>query len=352
MSPDSEHPRPRVLCVEDELTLLADLQEELCSAGYEVRAASSVGAALACLDGYAPDLILCDVMLGEDSAADGYDFHRRLREDRPDLAATPFIFLTALGQRSHLLQAKREGIDDYLVKPVDYDLLLATIGARLAQVGRVRSAAPRWQDQQILRLRDVLAPLPGAVLLCDGNRTLRYANHKAQTLMQESALWRVNTAGRLVWPEATAASMQRLQQHFSELCQGDGAGRRVQALEMRSPGDTVLVSLVRLSADSSPDPEQQLFAMFLCSAHSRPVPDVETLRLLFNLTRSEAKIARLLAQGRRTEDVSSELGISLATVSFHLRNLFQKTGVARQSDLVALVLAAGWTLPELNGGGC
>ena len=48
-------------------------------------------------------LVLCDVMLGDDDEPDGYFVHQHIRQQRPDLAATPFIFLTALGQRDDLL---------------------------------------------------------------------------------------------------------------------------------------------------------------------------------------------------------------------------------------------------------
>lgn len=339
----------RVLCIEDELTLLADLQEELCAAGYDVRVASSVAQALIVLDDFTPDLVLCDVMLGADDQPDGYALHQHIRQQRPDLAATPFILLTALGQRSDLLQAKRLGIDDYLVKPVDYDLLLATIAARLASVGRVRDSQAFSHSELLGRMRDVFAQLPGAVLLCDGDGNLLHANHQAQALMQEHGLWRVDAKGRLEWPYALPAALQTLKQNLAELSQCATGVRRVQTLEMRRATDAVLLGLLKLDGAEHAVAAQQLFALFVCSAQSRPVPEVEALRLLFGLTRSEARVARLMAQGIRSEAVAEALGVSVATVNFHLRNLFQKTGVTRQSELVAQVLAAGWTLPEMAG---
>lgn len=339
----------RVLCIEDELTLLADLQEELCAAGYDVRVASSMAQALVVLEDFTPDLVLCDVMLGADDQPDGYALHQHIREQRTDLSATPFILLTALGQRSDLLQAKRLGIDDYLIKPVDYDLLLATIAARLASVGRVRDSQAYNHAELLGRMRDIFAQLPGAVLLCDGESNLLYANHQAQALMQEHGLWRVAPKGRLDWPYALPAAVHTLKQTIAEMSQGAVGVRRVQTLEMRRASDTVLLGLLKLDGDEQAAAMQQLFALFVCCAQSRPVPDVEVLRLLLGLTRSEARVARLLAQGIRSEAVAEELSISVATVNFHLRNLFQKTGVTRQSELVAQVLAVGWALPEMAG---
>ena len=63
----------------------------------------------------------------------------------------PFIFLTALADRNDVLIGKQAGADDYLVKPIDYEILLATIAARLEQVARVppgavQRAQEAWQD--------------------------------------------------------------------------------------------------------------------------------------------------------------------------------------------------------------
>src|SRR5690606_27931780 len=49
---------------------------------------------------------------------------------------------SALGDPREIVEGKRLGADDYLVKPIDYDLLLATVHARLRQVARIRSAGP------------------------------------------------------------------------------------------------------------------------------------------------------------------------------------------------------------------
>ncbi|MGE8497173.1 MAG: response regulator [Pseudomonas sp.] len=331
-----------ILCIEDEATLLADVNDELTAAGYRVLTASSADAALEHLQNARPDLVLCDVMLGGDSTRDGYFIHQYIRSERPDLADTPFLFLTALGHRSAILEAKREGIDDYLVKPVDYDMLLATISARLAQVERFRGYAQRQKPDFVQRMTGIFEQLPGAVLLCDRAGQLRYATPKAQRLSQEESLWRSNAQGQVTWPAFTAATVQKLQQSLRELNQP--GERRVLALERQGAGAPVVASFLCLESDG--DQVEQLLAIFLSSTQSRPLPDAATLRQMFGLTPSEATVALLLAQGRRSEEVACELGVSPTTVAFHLRNLFSKSGVTRQSDLVALVLSAGWAIPE------
>lgn len=340
-----------ILCIEDEVTLLADLVEELSAAGYRVLAANTVAQALLQLEQQRPDLVLCDVMLGGDSSRDGYFIHQHIRQQRPDLADLPFIFLTALGQRSAILEAKRVGVDDYLVKPVDYDMLLATVRARLAQIERLRGHVQSNQGRFIEHLQSIFSQLPGAVVLCDPVGKLLYANAKAQRLAQEEGIWAEDSRGLLIWPGAKPSSLQTFRQYAGELHAQVGA-RRVLALERYSgcSGGSVFVSLLSLApvAQALSESTGNLLAIFLSSAQSRSLPELETLRLIFALTPTEARVALLLAQGLRRDEVAAVLDVSGSTVSFHLRNLFSKTATGRQADLVALVLSAGSALPDLS----
>ncbi len=58
---------------------------------------------------------------------------------------------------------------------------------------------------------------------------------------------------------------------------------------------------------------------------------------VFGLTDREADVACLLAQGLDLPDISSRLRLSLATVRSYLKGVFEKTGVTRQAELVALL---------------
>lgn len=127
--------KARILCVEDEDMLLQDLKEELEDENYEVLTAKDGQAALAILKEEKPDLIISDMMMPK---LDGPGLLTHLRQNRPSLNDVPFIFLTAKATRDDLVAGKRLGVDDYLTKPVDYDLLLATVEASLGQVTRVK----------------------------------------------------------------------------------------------------------------------------------------------------------------------------------------------------------------------
>ena len=58
----------------------------------------------------------------------------------------------------------------------------------------------------------------------------------------------------------------------------------------------------------------------------------------FGLTRRETEVADLLCQGMSIKTVSSVLFISVSTVYQHLANIYKKTNVSSQHELVALLL--------------
>ena len=137
----SAHPDPGrrslILCVEDEEALRRDIADELTEAGYEVIEAHNGEAALEKLEETRPDLILCDISM---PGVNGYGVLKAVQAKGPDHAAIPFVFLSALADSRQVVDGKRLGADDYLVKPIDYGLLLATVDARLRQIARIRSA--------------------------------------------------------------------------------------------------------------------------------------------------------------------------------------------------------------------
>jgi DNA-binding NarL/FixJ family response regulator len=83
----------------------------------------------------------------------GFELLERLTSMEPRFQSMPFVFLTALGDHDSELKGWQLGADDYLTKPVDYDVLAALISARLARVARTAI----WPKHVDLREREVEA---------------------------------------------------------------------------------------------------------------------------------------------------------------------------------------------------
>jgi len=124
----------KILCVEDELELRADLVEELQDAGYETIEASNGVEGLDSILEHHPDLVLCDITM---PGMNGHELLAQLRAEHPQFNCLPFLFLSALADREDIVAGKELGADDYLTKPVDFDILLATVRSRLGQVTRM-----------------------------------------------------------------------------------------------------------------------------------------------------------------------------------------------------------------------
>ena len=133
----------KILCIDDEPGLREDIVEELRDAGYETVEAGDGRAGLEAIIAQKPDLVLCDITM---PVMDGHSLLKELRDKHPDQADLPFIFLSALADRDHVIVGKRLGADDYLTKPIDFELLLATVEARLGQIQRMET---RKQEQLV-----------------------------------------------------------------------------------------------------------------------------------------------------------------------------------------------------------
>lgn len=123
----------KILCVEDEPEILRDIADELRDQGFLVHEAPNAQTALEMILSDRPDLVICDIQM---PGMSGIELLQHLRARNDATGDIPFIFLTAFGDRDHVLAGRRAGADDYLVKPVDYDLLLAAINTRLENFAR------------------------------------------------------------------------------------------------------------------------------------------------------------------------------------------------------------------------
>jgi two-component system, cell cycle response regulator DivK len=112
----------KILIVED-VELNRDLLVQLLDDDYALVTAADGAAGVARAASEQPDLILMDLSL---PIIDGWEATRRIKTD-PATAGIPVIALTAHAMSGDEEKAKAAGCEDFLTKPVDEDLLLATL---------------------------------------------------------------------------------------------------------------------------------------------------------------------------------------------------------------------------------
>ncbi len=109
--------KARVLLVDDRSEFRQTLGERLQARGYQTLGMGSGAEALAAVQAQDFDAVVLDMVM---PGMDGLETLRRLRQVRP---ALPVIVLTGYGTSEDVVQALALGARDYLVKPVDLDIL-------------------------------------------------------------------------------------------------------------------------------------------------------------------------------------------------------------------------------------
>jgi DNA-binding response OmpR family regulator len=123
----------KTLIIEDDISILRVLKDNLIFEGYIVDAVSdgTKGFEMAMEGTY--DLLLLDLML---PGINGYEICRRIKKEKPHL---PVIMITARGTEMDKIAGLDIGADDYLTKPFSMPELLARIRAVLRRAGQLHS---------------------------------------------------------------------------------------------------------------------------------------------------------------------------------------------------------------------
>lgn len=130
----------RILVVEDQKDLNEIISRKLKKEGYAVDSCHDGKEALLFMKGAEYDGVVLDIMMPEIS---GLEVLRRMRAQDDN---TPVLLLSALGEVEDRVAGLDAGADDYLVKPFDFDELLARIRTMIRRRGSRASSIIRYKD--------------------------------------------------------------------------------------------------------------------------------------------------------------------------------------------------------------
>ena len=116
-----------ILIVDDDRNLRETLRDMLEGGGYATRIASSGEEALHQLEASTPDLTLCDWKM----PGGGGEQFLRILQSEGRLTSMPVIIMTAHGTGPNAMQAMQLGAYDFITKPLDMDVALATVARAL-----------------------------------------------------------------------------------------------------------------------------------------------------------------------------------------------------------------------------
>ena len=115
----------KILVVEDDRDLNRIITKSLRDRGYDVTSAVNGLDALEKTEGVKFDMILTDIMMPK---MDGFELAESIRAVDREI---PIVFMTAKDDKPSKMLGYSIGVDDYIVKPFDIDILIMKIGAIL-----------------------------------------------------------------------------------------------------------------------------------------------------------------------------------------------------------------------------
>jgi len=117
----------RILAVDDSLTYLNEVSDELRAEGYDVILARSGQEAIELLEIQPVDCILLDVLM---PGLSGHDTCRRIKGTSA-WKEIPLLMLTSLDERQAMVEGINAGADDYIPKSGDFEVLRARLRSQL-----------------------------------------------------------------------------------------------------------------------------------------------------------------------------------------------------------------------------
>lgn len=277
-----------------------------------------------------------EVRLGQELAADSAvydsDFYRFWL--RPQQLFHHMFGVIEETDDTVLLIAFARAIEAGPFRPADTDFLRRLLPTlqRGIHAGRAYQYTRNVQRTAL----DTLDAMPIAIIIMNNGGGVLVANRSARELLERNdPFFLSNGLLSLRLPSGTV----RLREYV-------GIGAQPKAFERSSE----LLALP-LPRTSSPRPLTMLIAPVPDLTHirrhdepaavifitdpDRPVEmDPKRLIMLYGLSRAEARVAALLGQGMRLEEVGQALGLTYETVRKHLKQIFAKTATDRQAELV------------------
>jgi two-component system OmpR family response regulator len=199
----------RILIVEDEVTLSKTLSEGLKECGYQNDIAENLNDGRYYLDIRNYDLVLLDWMLPD---GNGLELIGEIKERKPK---TAIIILSARDDKDSEIEALKEGADDYIKKPFDFDILLMRIEAKL-----------RFGSSNIIEIDDLIINPEEEKIIYKGQTIelkgkpfevlTHLAMHKDQIVSKEQLLDAIWEEPELVTPNVIEVAINQIRQKMDK----------------------------------------------------------------------------------------------------------------------------------------
>lgn len=214
--------------------------------------------------------------------------------------------------------------------PVE-DRAVDELNGLFPHLARSALMAARLQLEHARAASQTLAKIGFATLVVDANRRVLAANDL--TAGQSAHIhWRAQD--RFALSDSSADALLG-----SALEDIKGSDANVRSFPVRhAEGAAALVAHVIPIRRAAQDIFSRSAAALVLTPVTAPgAPPIELVQSLFDLTPTEASVARDLVSGKTIEDIATDGGVSRNTVRSHVRQVLEKTGCNRQAEAIALL---------------
>ncbi len=211
---------------------------------------------------------------------------------------------------------------------------IATWGRRLSNAATLSVDVSKVRGRA---LTDLFASLGKPALLLDRFGCVVEFNTTARDLMPDTLLIR-----RQKVQLGDRRAMQLLDEAIGTMLRPASAVRTAGPILIRNElGPAFSISLTALTGPPASPFARARILLLLNDLGARPMVRAEQLSRAFGLSSGEAKLAVALSGGASLQDAAHELGIANETARTRLKGVFAKTGVNRQTALIALIARLG-----------
>ncbi|CAN0302633.1 unnamed protein product, partial [Phaeothamnion confervicola] len=216
--------------------------------------------------------------------------------------------------------------------------MLALVKAMQPHLGRAVSAQFRMMDAELRNhvYTDALDRVSCGVAILNGAGRLMLSNTAAQALFAHGQPLKLVQEHLTATVPAESRKLQMLIQYALTR-----RNLRGGATIVHGAGQRALCVTVDATSEEFRQRTGAAAYVYITDLHARPCRDhAQQLRDMFGLTPAETRIAIGIAAGEPVREVARQAGVTYESARFTLKRVYEKLGVHKQGELVALIQAA------------
>ncbi|MEA5057914.1 MAG: response regulator transcription factor [Anaerotignum propionicum] len=208
----------KILVVEDDSIISAEIQKHLIAWGFEVQTVCDFEAVFSQFAMFAPHLVILDISL---PFYNGYYWCTEIRK----VSKIPIIFLSSTSDNMNIIMAMNMGGDDFVAKPFDLAVLSAKVQAM------IRRAYSFQGNSHILEHKGVILNLSNASLEVSGEKVELTKNelrilqilfeHKGETVSREAIMKHLWDGDCFIDDNTLAVNLTRLRKKLEGISLND-----------------------------------------------------------------------------------------------------------------------------------